>query len=402
MSSMTQPPAEGFRLSQLLYDSRYRSATIQTIAFVLLFGALWWLGSNIVSNLSALGKDFSFSFLWDTAGVDIAQTLIPYEQTDTNARAFVIGLLNTILVAFMGCIAATIIGVFIGVLRLSKNWVVSRLAMVYVEAFRNVPLLLWILLILAMLSEGLPHPRDFAKEGGPDMLFGAIAATRQGTFIPAPIWNDGSVWVVLVFLASLIAIFALRRHAKKVQATTGRQLPVGLIGLGLLILPALAAYFALGQPIGLELPESGRFKFVGGIHLRNSLIALWLALSLYTGAFIAEIVRGGIMAISKGQSEAAAALGLRPGRAMRLVILPQAMRVIIPPLISQFLNLTKNSSLAIAATYMDLTQVVQVSVNKNGRELEGMLIIGLLYLALSLIISAVMNAYNSRIKLKER
>lgn len=402
MSSMTQPPQPGFRLSQLLYDSRYRSMTIQVIAFAALLALIYWLGANIVSNLEALDKDFKFSFLDDTYGVDIKPALIPFQSTDSNLRAFTVGGLNTILVAFLGCILATIIGVFVGVLRLSKNWIVSRLAAVYVEMFRNVPLLLWIFLAMAFLTESLPHPKEFAAEGGPNMLLGGIAVTKQGTFIPSPIWNEGSRIVVIVFLLSLVGIFLFRNHAKKVQMSTGRQLPVMWVGLALFFIPALLAFFALGQPIGLDVPEAGRFKFQGGVHLRNSFMALWIALSLYTAAFIAEIVRAGIMAVSKGQSEAAAALGLRPGRAMRLVILPQAMRVIIPPLISQFLNLTKNSSLAIAASYMDFTQVVNIGINKNGRELEGMLIIGLYYLALSLAISLVMNMYNNRIKLKER
>lgn len=403
MSTMTEPPKQGFRLSQLLYDSRYRSITIQVVALVLLIAAIFWLGSNIVQNLEALNKEFTFRFLTQPAGYDINQRLIEYNSQMSHARAALIGILNTLLVAFLGCVTATIVGVIMGVLRLSKNWIVSRLAAVYVEGFRNVPLLLWIVLIFALVSESLPHPRAYGKEGGPSMLFDAFAFTKQGSFIPAPVWGEGSKIVVLVFLASLVAIFALRRYARGVQSATGRQLPVLWIGLALFFIPAIAAQFAMGHPIGLELPTAGRFKFVGGIHIRNSLIALWIALSLYTGAFIAEIVRGGILAISKGQTEAASALGLRPRRTMSLVILPQALRVIIPPLISQYLNLTKNSSLAIAVGYMDVRATLGgITVNQTGRELEGMLLLGMFYLLLSLTISTGMNFYNNRVKLKER
>jgi general L-amino acid transport system permease protein len=404
MADVTSPPTDGFRLSQLIYDSRYRSLTIQTVAMILLLSAIYWLVWNTVENLRVLGKDFNFGFLWSTAGYDINQQLIPYDSTRTHGRAALVGILNTLLVAFLGCLTATVVGVLAGVLRLSKNWIVARLMGVYVEGFRNIPLLLWILLIFAVMTEATPQPRDFREGGGASMiLWDSVAISNRGVFIPKPLWAEGSGILVAVFLASLAAIWAFRRFARKRQEATGQQLPVGWATLGLLVVPTLVFYFLLGRPVSLEYPELGGFNFVGGTQVRNSLIALWLALSFYTGAFIAENVRGGILAISKGQTEAAFALGLRPGQTMKLVILPQALRVIIPPLISQYLNLTKNSSLAIAVGYMDVRSTLGgITINQTGRELEGMLLLGLFYLILSLLISGAMNIYNSSVKLKER
>jgi general L-amino acid transport system permease protein len=404
MADATQHDTGGFRLSQLIYDTRYRSLTIQTVAMILLILAFSWLVSNTVQNLAALGKDFNFGFLGQRAGYDINQRLIEYSSASTHGRAALVGILNTLLVAFLGCILATILGVIAGVLRLSNNWIVGRLMTAYVEGFRNVPLLLWILVIFAVMSEGMPQPRDFREGGGASMiLFDSIAVTNRGVYIPAPVWSEGSSVVVAVFLLSLVGIWAFRRFARKRQEETGQILPVLWVSLAIFFLPALLAYFVMGRPVTLDAPELGGFNFVGGIHLRNSLLALWLALSLYTGAFIAENVRGGILAVSRGQTEAAFALGLRANRTMQLVILPQALRVIIPPLISQYLNLTKNSSLAIAVGYMDVRSTLGgITINQTGRELEGMLLLGAFYLVASLVISGVMNIYNTSVKLKER
>ncbi|MDA0901651.1 MAG: ABC transporter permease subunit, partial [Proteobacteria bacterium] len=235
------------------------------------------------------------------------------------------------------------------------------------------------------------------------MLFDSIAITNRGIFIPSPIWGEGSTLLVAVFVASLVAIWAFRRYARKKQEATGQILPVFWVSLTLFFVPSVIFYFILGGPVTLRLPELGGFNFTGGLQVRNSLIALWFALSFYTGAFIAEIVRSGILAVSRGQTEAAYALGLRPNRTMNLVILPQALRVIIPPLISQYLNLTKNSSLAIAVGYMDVRSTLGgITINQTGRELEGMLLLGVFYLVTSLIISGVMNLYNNAVKLKER
>ncbi len=403
MSAITDPPAESFRLSQLLYDSRYRSITIQVIALILILIGIFWLASNTVQNLAALGKDFDFGFLNQRAGYDINQMLIQYSNDSTHARAALVGILNTLLIAFLGCITATIIGVIAGVARLSKNWVVARLMTVYIETFRNIPLLLWIVLIFAVMTEAMPHPRAFREGGGSEMLFGSIAVTRQGTFMPALVWGSNSMILVAVFVLSLIGIYFFRKNARARQEATGEILPTFWISLGVFFVPSLIAFFILGRPVSLDYPEISRFNFDGGLLIRNSFLALWLALTLYTGAFIAEAVRAGILSVSHGQTEAASALGLRPKRAMNLVVLPQALRVIIPPLISQYLNLTKNSSLAIAVGYMDVRATLGgITINQTGRELEGMLLLGLFYLVTSLTIAGVMNVYNASVKLQER
>ena len=393
-----------FRLGQLLYDTRYRSVTLQIIALSLIAATFFVLTNNTVQNLSALGKDIDFGFLSGKAGYDINQTLIPYDSTMSHARAALTGIVNTILVAVLGCILATIIGVFAGVLRLSNNWIVARLSTVYIEGFRNIPLLLWILLIFALMSESMPKPREFNPGGGAEMaLFDSVAITNRGIFVPRPILENGSLVLLITLFASLVTAFIYWQWATRRLYKTGHFLPRLWPSVLIAIVPSIIMFFLLGRPVSLELPELSGFNFQGGINIRNSLIALWFALSLYTGAFIAEIVRGGILSVDRGQSEAAFALGLSAGRVMSLVILPQALRVIFPPLISQFLNLTKNSSLAIAVGYMDVRATLGgITINQTGRELEGMLLLGVFYLSLSLIISFGMNTYNKRNQLVGR
>jgi len=409
MTAISEPPRAGFRLSKLIYDTRYRSITIQVVALILLVAVLSWLVWNTYVNLTALGKDFDFSFLGRVSNYDINQTLISYSSTSTHARAALVGILNTLLVAFLAIILATVIGVLVGVLRLSRNWLVSRLMTVYVEVFRNVPLLLWILLAYAILSEGLPGPREF-RDGTAGYILGSVAVTNRGIFVPAPVYGPGAGFIGILFVLSVVAAVLWRQHARRQLFETGRMLPVVWPVMAMLVLPVLIAYVAIwgvaGAPITFDfpgVPESGIPRFEGGVQLRASLLALWLALSLYSAAFIAENVRGGIMAISRGQTEAAFALGLRPGRTMSLVILPQALRVIVPPLISQYLNIIKNSSLGLAVGYMDVRSTLGgITINQTGRELEGMLLLGLFYLVISVIVSTAMNFYNARIRLRER
>ena len=410
MASLTDPPRETFRLSMLLYDTRYRSMTIQVVALIAFMLAIGWLISNTAQNLAALGKEPSFRFLSQPAGYDINQMLIEYNNQMSHFRAAMVGLLNTLLVAALGCITATVLGVIIGVLRLSNNWIVSRLMAVYVEMFRNVPVLLWILLIFAVVIESLPTPRAFrGDEPEATMkLFESVAFTNRGFYIPgidftSPLVSSGFSWliVVLVLVASVIGVRAVRNRATRIQESTGDRPTTWYLQIGIIVVPFVVLMLLFGA--AWNYPELKGFNFKGGIHMRNSLIALWLALSLYTAAFIAEIVRAGILAISKGQSEAAGALGLRPNRIMSLVVLPQALRVIIPPLISNWLNLTKNSSLAIAVGYMDITGTLMgITLNQTGRELETLLLGMLIYLIISLTISAVMNWYNNSVKLVER
>lgn len=403
MTIMTDPPRESFRLSKLLSDTRYRSYTIQFIALLILAGVVAVLANNLVTNLAAAGLNISYSFLANPAGYDINQTLIPYTNQSSNFQAAWVGILNTLLVAFLGCVFATILGVIAGVLRLSKNWLVAKLMSLYVEAFRNVPVLIWILIINTVVIL-MPSPRAYRGDDAThDMLFGVIAYTNRGINIPAPTFGPGSMVVVATFIASIIGIFAYRRYAKNLLFSSGKLLPTFWPSVGLFFIPTILMYFIMGMPIGADVPALKGFNFQGGITIQRPLIALWLALSIYTGAFIAENVRAGILAISTGQTEAAASLGLRPGRIMNLVVLPQALRVIIPPLISNYLNITKNSSLAIAVGYADITATLGgITLNQTGRAIECVLLLMLFYLIISLLISMFMNVYNRRISLKER
>ena len=405
MTTLSDPPSESFRLSMLLNDTRYRAYTFQFIALFILIVMMAYLGMNLVRNLAAAGLNISYEFLDQPAGYDINQRLVEYDSQSTHMRAAVVGILNTLLVAFLACLTATIIGVIAGVLRLSKNWLVAKLMSAYVEAFRNVPVLIWIIIIFTVVTAVLPGARSYLGEDPEYDLFLGMAFTNRGVYIPAPVWGEGSMVVVLVFLASVIGVFAYRRYAKNLLFKTGKLLPTGWPSLAILFLPALVMFFIMGQPISLDMPDplANRFNLRGGMQIGAPLIALWLALSIYTGAFIAENVRAGIQAISKGQTEAAASLGLRPNRIMNLVILPQALRVIIPPLISQYLNITKNSSLAIAVGYADITATLGgITLNQTGRAIECVLLLMLFYLVISLSISAIMNVYNKSVSLKER
>ncbi|WP_245243103.1 ABC transporter permease subunit [Pararhodobacter sp. SW119] len=410
-------PPESFRLSMLLYDTRYRSYTIQIFALMMLMLGAAWLIDNTVRNLAALGKDFSFAFLWNVAGYDISQRPIEYDSTMTHGRAAVVGFLNTMILAVMACALATVVGVIAGVLRLSNNWMVARLMTVYVEVFRNIPTLLWILVFGAIMTEAMPAPNAFRGDdpAASMVFFDSVAITNRGVYVPLPEFTrslgaldlggvrpslDAIAFVIVVAL-SIWANKLVIAHATRVQNATGVRPKTWWKSLLILLGPAILLLWALG--FHLTYPELRGFNFQGGIHMRNSLIAMWLGLGIYTGAFIAENVRSGILAISRGQTEAAFALGMQPGKTMRLVILPQAMRVVIPPLISQYLNITKNTSLGLAVGYMDLRSTLGgITINQTGRELEGMMLMMLIYLLISLTISGAMNVYNSRMKLKER
>lgn len=393
-----------FQFSMLLNDKRYRSYTFQFVALFLLICAMAYLGKNLLENLAAAGLNISYSFLGEPAGYDINQRLIEYNSQSTHLRASVVGVLNTLLVAFLGCIAATFFGVTAGILRLSNNWIVAKLMMIYVEIFRNVPVLIWILIIHSVFLAFLPQPKAFRGEN-PEatMLWDAFAFTGRGFYVPKPVFNDGSLVVILIFILSIIGVFAFRYFARQKLYSEGKLIETRWTSIGIFFIPTILIYFALGSPIDLEYPELKGFNFKGGLHLRGSLISLWFALSIYTGAFIAEVVRAGIQSVDKGQSEAAGALGMRPNFIMNLVILPQALRVIVPPLISFFLNITKNSSLALAVGYMDITGTLGgITLNQTGRAIEAVLLLMLFYLVISLSISAIMNVYNRSIMLKER
>jgi general L-amino acid transport system permease protein len=393
-----------FQFSMLLNDKRYRSYTFQFFALFILICAMAYLGKNLLENLAAAGLNISYSFLGEPSGYDINQRLIEYNSQSTHLRASIVGVLNTLLVAFLGCIAATFFGVTAGILRLSNNWIVAKLMMIYVEIFRNVPVLIWILIIHSVFLAFLPQPKAFRGEN-PEatMLWDAFAFTGRGFYIPKPVFNDGSVIVIITFILSIIGVFAFRYYARQKLYSEGKLIETRWTSVGIFFIPTILIYFAMGDPITLEYPELKGFNFKGGIHARGSLISLWFALSIYTGAFIAEVVRAGIQSVDKGQSEAAGALGMRPNFIMNLVILPQALRVIVPPLISFYLNITKNSSLALAVGYMDITGTLGgITLNQTGRAIEAVLLLMLFYLVISLSISAIMNVYNRSIMLKER
>jgi len=406
-----------FRLSMLIYDRRYRSLTIQAVVFILVMLLVSWLIDNTLRNLASIGKTLSFDFLFRRAGYDIPQQLIPYNSDDTHLRAAVVGLLNTLQVSILGCISATVVGVMVGVLRLSSNWLIARLMTVYVEVFRNIPLLLWILVILAIFTEIMPPPNAYRGENpaAEMVFFDMIAPTNRYTAVPSlgmtnppgviAIGREGISWALVAYVVVLALALTgrhfLRKRAKRIQDSTGRRPTTWWITLAMFLLPLLLLTWHFG--LHLIPPVLRGFNFAEGTNLDNAFVVLWLALTLYTGAFIAEIVRGGILAVSRGQTEAAFALGLRPGRTMALVVLPQALRVIVPPLISQYLNLTKNSSLAIAVGFMDLRGTLGgTTLNQTGREMECMILMMGVYLLLCLIISGGMNVFNSRVKLKER
>ena len=412
MTSIPDPSEGSFRLSMLINDTRYRSLTFQAIAALLLALSIWYLAGNLLANLAAAGLNISYQFLGNPSGYDINQTLIEYDSQSTHSRAAIVGILNTLLVAFLACLTATVFGVLAGVLRLSNNWLVSKLMAFYVEIFRNIPVLIWIIIIFTIMTAVMPAPRAYRGEN-PDatMLFDLFAFTNRGIYIPAPQFSrgfggaDGSALNGLLVLAVLIGSFFvarfISRRADKIQEATGDRPNTLWINLAVWFAPIIILCLVMG--LNWDIPALGGFNFSGGIQLGGPLIALWFALSIYTGAFIAENVRAGIQAVSKGQSEAAGALGLRSGRIMSLVVLPQALRVIIPPLISQYLNITKNSSLAIAVGYADVTATLGgITLNQTGRAIECVLLLMLFYLTISLTISAVMNVYNNSVKLKER
>ena len=372
-----------------------RGALFQILVVLGLALFLAFIVSNTLANLQTRGLKPGFGFLTDPAFFDINQRLIAYTSTSTFGRALIVGILNTILVSALGIIMTTIIGFLAGILRLSPNWLVSRLVTAYVELTRNVPVLLQIIFWWSVLT-GLPKVRETLSIG--DTIF----LNNRGLRLPSPELESGFGWVFLAFIAAIAAVFALSRWSRRRQAETGETFPVFLVGLGLLLALPVIAYFVFGQPLGWDVPEPTRFNISGGIVVTPELVALWLALSIYTGSFISEIVRGGILSVSKGQTEAAYALGLRPNLTLRKIIIPQAMRVIIPPLTSQYLNLTKNSSLAIAIGYQDLVSIGGTILNQSGQAIEVVAIWMGVYLSLSLMTSGFMNWYNKRIALVER
>ena len=356
-----------------------------------------YLLHNTLNNLEQRGISTGFGFLSLEAGFGILQTLIEYSETSSYGRTFVVGLLNTLLVSALGILLATVLGFIIGVARLSGNWLVARLAGAYIEIFRNIPLLLQIFFWYFAVLRALPLPRQSMS------LQDAVFLNLRGLYLPRPVPEEGLGLVVGAVCVAAAAGLLLHRWARRRHEATGRQLATGRYALVMLIGLPLLAFFLAGKPLSWELPELRGFNFQGGIAVIPELTALLLALSVYTAAFIAEIVRSGILAVPRGQTEAAYALGLRPAQTLRLVIIPQALRVIIPPLTSQYLNLLKNSSLATAIGYPDLVSVFAgTTLNQTGQAVEVIAMTMAVYLCISLLISLAMNWYNRRIALVER
>ena len=397
MTTHHSEPVEQGRAS-LLYDPKIRGYFYQALLLAIVGFLIWSAASNAIENLRAQKIASGFGF-WDNAsGFDINQTLIPYSATTgTYGRAFWVGLLNTLLVASIGIVFSTILGFLIGIARLSNNWILAKLSMIYVEVIRNLPLLLQLFFWYNAVLKPLPGPRQSL------VLPGGLMVNNRGLYLPDPQFGAGSGVILWAFLLGIVAWLGFRWWARKQQEQTGKQYPVGLTGLALVLGVPLLLYFAMGRPVSFIYPELAGFNLRGGIQVFPEFVALLLGLTTYTAGFIAEVVRAGILSVSRGQTEAAYSLGLKPGPTLKLVVIPQAMRVIIPPLTSNYLNLTKNSSLAVAIGYPDLVQVFMGTVlNQTGQAVEVVAITMAVYLTISLVTSFFMNIYNKRMALVER
>ncbi|XEU22810.1 amino acid ABC transporter permease [Tistrella mobilis] len=380
----------------MLNDAGVRAVLFQIIAMAIVIAIGWYLVGNTLHNLATRNIQTGFDYLSREAGFAIGESLIPYNATDTYARALWVGVVNTLKVSLIGIVFAMLIGVVIGVARLSSNWLLAKLATIYVETLRNIPVLLQLFFWYGLITEVLPAPRQALQpiEG--------VFLSNRGFKMPAP--ADHPAWwgALIALIVAILAVRFLLARARRIQAATGDRPKTLIPSLALLIGLPVAVWAVMGAPLALDMPELRGFNFQGGVSVSPEFAALTLGLTLYTAAFIAETVRSGIQAVGKGQWEAAAALGLKPGVTMRLIILPQALRVIVPPTTSQFLNLTKNSSLAVAIGYPDIVSVANTTLNQTGQAIENIALIMLAYLTVSLSISAFMNWYNKRIALVER
>jgi general L-amino acid transport system permease protein len=381
----------------LIYNPKVRGIAYQAVLCIIIAFLAWSAVSNAVDNLARAKIASGFGF-WDTtAGFDISQTLIEYSTTSTYGRAFWVGLINTLLVAGIGIVLATILGFIVGIARLSKNWLVSRVAGCYVEIIRNLPLLLQLLFWYNAVLKALPGIRESIAIPGGGFL------NNRGLFLPQPVFEPAARFALIALLAGVLAAIGYRIWAKRRQSQTGQQSPVLWVTLGLVIALPLAVLALSGFPVQFNYPEAGRFNIRGGVEVLPEFAALLFGLVTYTAAFIAENVRAGILAVAKGQTEAAYSLGLRPGPTLRLVVVPQAMRVIVPPLTNQYLNLTKNSTLAVAIGYPDLVQIFAGTVlNQTGQAVEVIAITMAVYLTISLVTSGLMNLYNRSVAVVER
>lgn len=377
-------------------DPVIRGWVFQIVVVGLVALLAWFLVSNTVENLQRQKIASGFSYLDREAGFEIGDTMISYSPASTYARAILVGMLNTLKVAVLGIVMATILGTLIGVGRLSPNWLLAKICEGYVEMFRNVPLLLWLFLIYKLISEAFPGPRQAIN------VLDSFFLSNRGLYFPVPLADPIHQWMGVAVLVGIAAAIVVKRWAKKRQDATGQPFPIIWTGIGLIVGLPVVVWLLGGAPHRVSWPALKGFNFEGGTVIQPEFTALLVGLVLYTSAFVAEIVRSGILALNKGQSEAAMAIGLSRAQVMRLVLLPQALRIIVPPMTSQYLNITKNSSLAIAIGYPDLVASVNVTINQTGQAIENILIIMVAYLSVSLSISAFMNWYNKRIALRER
>jgi general L-amino acid transport system permease protein len=378
------------------YDPDKRAILYQVMVVCLVGFAGYYLASNTMANLERQSIATGFGFLGKEASFEIGESLISYSAANNYLRALVVGVLNTLLVSFFGIVLTVVLGTLIGVARLSTNWLLSKLSGLYIELFQDIPILLQLFFWYALFYEVLPAPRQAIHP------FGGLFICNRGMFFAVPAAHPAHKYMALAFLIGVGIVFFFRRWARLRQDKTGQHLPVFSMSLTILVGLPLIAWMVMGAPIQMTVPELKGFNFSGGLSVSPEFSALLLGLALYTAAFVAEIVRAGIQAVNKGQTEAAMAIGLKPGQILKLVILPQALRVIIPPLTSQMLNLIKNSSLAVAIGYPDFVSVAGTLINQTGQAIEGVALIMLVYLTISLATSTFMNWYNKRIRLVER
>jgi general L-amino acid transport system permease protein len=377
-------------------DPKVRGIVTQVLFIAVIAALIAFLAHNTIVNLHRQNIATGFGFLEREAAFGIGESIIEYSPADTYFRAFLVGLTNTLYVSAIGVVLATIVGTLMGLARLSSNWLVRKLAQIYVETFRNIPLPLQLLFWWGLLRQVAPGPRQ-AWEPLPGVFI-----SNRGVLFPVPQADPAYWWMLIAFILGLLAAIAVRRWARARQARSGRPFPSGWAGLALMVGLPLAIFLAAGAPLRLDIPALRGFNFAGGAGVSPEFAALLIGLVIYTASFIAEIVRAGILAVNWGQSEAAMALGLRPGQRMRLIVLPQALRVIIPPMTSEYLSLTKNSSLAVIIGYPDLVSVADTTMNQTGQAVEGIAMIMAVYLVISLVISLLMNLYNRAVALVER
>ncbi|WP_458699382.1 amino acid ABC transporter permease [Sulfurospirillum sp. 1307] len=384
-------------MMQLLRNQKIRGIIFQILTIIGLVAFLWYIGANTVANIEQRGIKTGFDFLNSTAGFNIDEAPIEFTQSDTHFRVFLVGLSNTIIIGVVGIILATILGLIIGVLRLSNNWLIKKIAAAYIDIFRNIPVLLQILFWYNVVLKALPSPRGSIE------LIGGIFMNNRGLYLPRPDWNSTTISVLLSFIVVAIVVYIINKWADKRQEETGKYFPVVLVGLALFVIAPFVAYIIGGANFNFDYPQLKGFNFRGGKAISPEFLALTFALVIYTATFIAEAIRSGIEAVSKGQKEAAASIGLNGYQALKLVVLPQAIRIAIPPTINQYLNLVKNSSLATAVGYPEIVTVFSgTSLNQTGQAIEIIAMTMLVYLTISLLVSAILNWFNHKMRIKER